>query len=135
VIPTLIRRENDTRQELVQGVDQLAFRYGVMDPTGKVNFLTAAEVDAGAVACTDPPDGGVVFEPGCLWRSVRTIEAHLLVNTVGEIMNLDDGSRLYHFLDTPYATTEAGTLPSGLRAGSMLRREFIAHVSTRNYNF
>jgi type IV pilus assembly protein PilW len=134
VIPTLIRRENDTRQELVQGVDQLAFRYGVMDPTGKINFLTAAEVDAG-VPCTDPPDGGVVFEPGCLWRSVRTIEAHLLVNTVGEIMNLDDGSRLYHFLDTPYATTEAGTLPSGLRAGSMLRREFIAHVSTRNYNF
>jgi type IV pilus assembly protein PilW len=122
-------------QELVQGVDQLAFRYGVQDPTGKINFLTAAEVDAGAVTCTDPPDGGVVFEPGCLWRSVRTIEAHLLVNTVSEIMNLDEGSRQYRFLDDLHPTTDSTALPSELRAGSMLRREFIAHVSIRNYNF
>jgi len=135
VIPVLVRRENGESQDLVQGVDQLAFRYGVQDPTGKINFLTAAEVNAGAVACTDPPDGGVVFEPGCLWRSVRTIEAHLLVNTVSEIMNLDDGSRQYHFLGTPYATTDSTALPSELLAGSMLRREFIAHVSIRNYNF
>jgi type IV pilus assembly protein PilW len=135
VIPVLMRRENGVSQELVQGVDQLAFRYGVQDPTGKINFLTAAEVDAGAVTCTDPPDGGVVFEPGCLWRSVRTIEAHLLVNTVSEIMNLDEGSRQYRFLDDLHPTTDSTALPSELRAGSMLRREFIAHVSIRNYNF
>jgi len=134
VIPVLIRRENGFDQELVQGVDQLAFRYGVQDSTGKTNFLTADQVEAGAVACSDPPDG-VVNEPGCLWRSVRTIEAHLLVNTVSEIMNLDEVSRQYHFLDTPHATTDATALPSALRAGSMLRREFIAHISNRNFNF
>jgi len=135
VIPVLVRRENGTKQELVQGVDQLSFLYGVQDPTGKINFLTAAEVDSGAVACTDPPDGGIVFEPGCLWRSVRTIEAHLLVNSVSEIMNLDENSRMYRFLGTMHTTTETTPLPSELRAGSMLRREFIAHVSVRNYNF
>ena len=135
VIPVLVRRENGVKQELVQGVDQLVFRYGVQDPTGKINFLTAAEIEAGGVACTDPPSGDLVFEPGCQWRSVRTIETHLLVNTVGEIMNLDASSRQYHFLDADHTTTDSTVLPSELLAGSMLRREFIAHVSIRNYNF
>jgi type IV pilus assembly protein PilW len=66
---------------------------------------------------------------------VRTIETHLLVNTVGEIMNLDASSRQYHFLDADHTTTDSTVLPSELLAGSMLRREFIAHVSIRNYNF
>jgi len=135
VIPVLIRRENGTDQELVQGVDQLAFRYGVQDPTGRITFMTADQINAAAGAACSPPPAGVVSEPGCLWRSVRTIEAHLLVNTVNEVMNLDAVSRQYRFLDTVYSTTDASLLPSSLRAGSMLRREFIAHVSNRNFNF
>jgi len=135
VIPVLMRRENGTSQELVQGVDQLSFLYGVQDPTGKINFLTAAEINAGTVACTDPPGGDLTFEPGCLWRSVRTVEAHLLVNSVSEIMNLDSNTRMYRWFDNMNTVTDATLLPSELRAGSMLRREFIAHVSTRNYNF
>ena len=50
-------------------------------------------------------------------------------------MNLDTISRKYNFLGIEYATTDATLLPSGLKAGSMLRREFIAYVSNRNYNF
>ena len=136
VIPVLMRRENGVEQELVQGVDQLAFRYGVQDATGRTRFLSAAEIEAGAggLQCTPPPDG-VTNEPGCLWRSVRLIEAHLLVNTVDEIMNLDSISKTYDFMGIEHATTDTTVLPSGLNAGSMLRREFIAYVSNRNYNF
>jgi len=79
--------------------------------------------------------GDLTFEPGCLWRSVRTVEAHLLVNSVSEIMNLDSNTRMYRWFDNMNTVTDATLLPSELRAGSMLRREFIAHVSTRNYNF
>jgi type IV pilus assembly protein PilW len=136
VIPVLMRRENGVDQELVQGVDQLTFRYGVQDATGRTRFFSAAEIEAGAggLQCAQPPDG-VTNEPGCMWRSVRLVEAHLLVNTVDEIMNLDTISRKYNFLGIEYATTDATLLPSGLKAGSMLRREFIAYVSNRNYNF
>jgi type IV pilus assembly protein PilW len=139
VIPVLIRRENGgplhggAEQELVQGVDQLAFRYGVQDGTGATRFMEAQDVDASS-ACPPPPDG-VTTEPGCLWRAVRTIEAHLLMNTVDEVFHLDDSSREYHFLGAPHVTTDTGPLPSGLKAGSTLRREFIAYVSNRNYNF
>lgn len=136
VIPVLMRRENGVEQELVQGVDQLTFRYGVQDATGRTRFFSAAEIEGGAggLQCAPPPDG-VTNEPGCMWRSVRLIEAHLLVNTVDEIMNLDSVSRNYHFMGVQHATTDATLLPSGLKAGSMLRREFIAYVSNRNYNF
>ena len=135
VIPVLIRRENGFDQELVQGVDQLAFKYGVQNGVGQTVFLTADQVDAGAAPCSQPPEGITNLEPGCLWRSVRTIEAHLLVNTVGEIMNLDSVSREYRFMNGIHATTDTGALPSALKAGSMLRREFIAHISNRNFNF
>jgi len=142
LIPVLMRRENGgplhggSEQELVQGVDQLTFRYGIQDATGRTRFFTAAEVQAGAggLTCPSPPDG-VTNEPGCLWRSVRLVEAHLLVNTVDDIPYLDSVSKTYRFLGTDYVTTDATTLPSGLTAGSMLRREFIAYVSNRNYNF
>ena len=133
VVPVLMRRENGVDQELVQGVDQLTFLYGVQDPTGHTTFMSAADVQA-STTCPEPPDG-TQFESGCLWRAVRTIEAHLLVNTVGEIMNLDDTSRQYRFMDSVHATTETTVLPSNLKAGSMLRREFIAHISNRNFNF
>ena len=141
VIPVLMRRENGgaahggSEQELVQGVDQLTFRYGVQDSQGNTRFLSAGEIASGAgLACPKPPDG-VAEEPGCLWRAVRLIEAHLLVNTVDEIMGLDDISRTYHYMDADHATASSTALPSGLNAGSMLRREFIAYVSNRNYNF
>lgn len=134
VIPVLIRRENGQEQELVQGVDQLSFLYGVQDSTGKTRFLTASQVDA-LTDCSAQPSGVTTLEPGCGWRSVRTIEAHLLVNTVDEVFGLDTASRQYRFMNQVHATTDTTALPSTLKAGSMLRREFIAQASNRNYNF
>ena len=145
LIPALVRQENGVAQELVQGVDLMVFRYGVQDATGATRYLTADLVDSrdgGTIACTTKPDGVApspaapnVPEPGCLWRSVRSVEAHLLVNTVNEVHGLDTVSRSYRFVDPAWIdTTSDSLLPSGLMAGSMLRREFIAQTSVRNNN-
>lgn len=130
LIPTLIRRENGVDNEIVQGVDQLGFQFGVLDGGGNTRFMSAAEVEAGAgVPCTgDTHDG-------CLWRSVRTVEAHLLMNTVDEVFGLDPVSRKYRFMGSETTPVDDSTLPSGLKAGSQIRREFIAYISNRNFNF
>ncbi len=133
LIPVLVRRENGNEQELVRGVDQLSFRFGVMNNLGQTQFLTAQQVES-AGNCPPPPPG-LNIEPGCMWRAVRTIEAHLLVNTVDEVFGLDNASRTYRFNGgAPVLAADATTLPSGILAGSQLRREFIAYVSGRNHN-
>ncbi|MFC4822291.1 PilW family protein [Dokdonella ginsengisoli] len=131
LIPVLIRRENGVEQELVRGVDQLAFRYGVQDISGSTQFLTADEVND-RTDCPPPPPG-LNIEPGCMWRSVRAVESHLLVNTVDEIGPLDEASRTYHFDGEEFASPTS--LPSGLSTGNQMRREFVAYTTVRNRNF
>jgi type IV pilus assembly protein PilW len=135
LIPTLVRRENGSDQDLVQGVDQLKFLYGVQDSLGNTRFMTADAISAAPASTCPPVADGLVPEPGCLWRAVRTIEAHLLVNSVDEVFGLDATSLSYLYMNTTTSTTQTGALPSGLTAGTMLRREFIAYLSNRNYNF
>lgn len=130
LIPVLIRRENGVEQELVRGVDQLAFRYGVQDAGGNTQFLTAEQVN-GAGGCPAPPPG-LNLEPGCMWRAVRTIEPHLLLNTVNEVFGLDNAGRTYRFDGSTFTRADGDALPSGINAGSQLRREFIAYVSVRD---
>lgn len=130
LIPVLVRRENGTEQELVRGVDQLMFRYGIQDSGGNIQFMTASEVNT-AAGCPAPPPG-LNLEPGCMWRSVNTVEPHLLLNTVDEIFGLDDASRTYRFDGTQYTKADGDLLPSGIKAGSQLRREFIAYASVRD---
>ncbi|MBO9662413.1 PilW family protein [Dokdonella sp.] len=131
LIPVLIRREKGVEQELVRGVDELVFRYGVQDRTGKTQFMSAADVNVGT-ECSPPPPG-LNDEPGCMWRTVRSIESHLLVNTVDDIGSLDQADRRYSFDGDEFLN--ATSLPSGLSAGNQLRREFIAYVTVRNRNF
>ncbi len=134
LIPTLIRRENGVDQELVRGVDNLRFLYGVVDDGGDLRFMTARQVQA-ATNCPPPP-AGMTPEPGCMWRSVTTIEPHLLLNSVDEIMRLDAISRSYRFNGTAYnSPAETATLDSGLRNGNLLRREFVSYVSARPKSF
>jgi type IV pilus assembly protein PilW len=144
LVPTLIRRENGVEQELVRGVDRLDMRYGVRDLGGNLRFLTAAQVDnrlGGSIACPPKPDGvapnisnPLSVEPGCLWRSVRRIEMHLLVNSGDEVPVLDGIGRSYRYMDVQHTPSETTPLPSGLFANSFPRREFIAHATTRNKN-
>lgn len=146
LIPTLTRQENGgLPQDVVQGVDLLEFRYAVQDSLGNTRFLNADQIDSrlgGSILCPFKPDGvnpnptnAIAAEPGCLWRAVRMVEARLLLNTVNEVFNLDPVSRSYRFADSGWLTPgEGDALPSGILARSMLRREFIAQVSNRNYN-
>jgi len=140
--PVLIRRENGAEQELVRGVDRLDFIYGVLDNGGNMRFLDANQVqtrNGGAITCplkparVSPfPDNSAVGEPGCLWRSVRRIEASILVNSGDEVGSLDAISLSYRYRSVNISTTPTGTLPSGILAGSHLRREFIAQSTGRN---
>ncbi len=136
LIPVLVRSENGVAQELVRGVDLLAFRFGVLRGDGRTQMMSAAEVTAAGTAnCTVAPPG-TTMEPGCLWRSVRTIEPHLLVNSVDEVNTIDAIGRSYRFNGaTPVSSPAASdTLPSGLQVGNMNRREFIGYFSVRNGN-
>jgi type IV pilus assembly protein PilW len=149
LIPTLIRRENGVDSELVRGVDRLDFRYAVQDNLGNTRYLTAAQVNnnnGATITCPIKAEGVAPNpttptspEPGCLWRAVSGIEAHLLVSTVDEVFDLDPSSRSYRYAfnlsgAAAGATVDQTALPSGLSLGSMLRREFIAQISNRNYN-
>lgn len=140
-IPVLIRRENGVEQEIVQGVDRLDFLYGVQDGNGVTRYLDAGQVNnnlGGAITCTPAPNGITSLEPGCLWRSVRSVEIHMLINTVNNVAGLDPTSMSYTYSqDTPKTTTISSPttlLPSGIQAGRMMRREFVSLVSVRNYN-
>ena len=135
LIPVLVRSENGVAQELVRGVDLLAFRYGVMQTNGSTRLMSAAEITATSpVGCTVAPPG-TTMEPGCLWRSVRTIEPHLLVNSVDEVGAIDGIGRTYRFDGIEFPTPAASaTLPSGVAVGNMNRREFIGYFSVRKSN-
>ena len=161
-IPTLVRTDANNvlpaptinNLELVQGVEQMNFLYGVQTADGKVEYVSAAAVstNSSATSCSPPPylfsdktyfTGVPIYEipPAftskiCLWRSVKSVEAHLLVDSINNLFTLgkDDWRYTYNggVATAPALTTTA--MASGLPAGSMMRREFITLVSIRNFN-
>jgi type IV pilus assembly protein PilW len=156
-IPTLVRTQWDNsgvavpataHLELVQGVEQMDFLYGVQRANGKVEYVPAATVtsDSSSANCPAPPlsfsDSNFFtspprYETGCLWRAVKSVEAHILVDSVNDLFTLgkDEWNYRYNGATTPTAPASTTALmPSGLKAGSMMRREFITLVSVRNYN-
>ena len=143
LIPTLMRRENVSptvaEQEVVQGVERLDFLYGVRDLNGAMRYLTADQVDlqSGAGTCIAPPDG-VALEPGCLWRSVKSVEVHALLDSVDNVFDLSDPETEFRYTpDGSGFTTpvNGGTSTvTGLPNGRMLRREVVSLTSVRNAN-
>ncbi len=152
-IPTLVRSQRDNTGvgpqdlELVQGVEQMEFRYGAQRANGQVEFVTAAAVttDSSAANCPAPPlsfsdinffTTVPTYETGCLWRAVKSVEAHILVNSINNLYTLGRDEQNYTYFDNNFTPASAtATMPStGLTAGSMMRREFITLVSVRNYN-
>jgi type IV pilus assembly protein PilW len=161
LIPVLVRRQSNidnqgtasNDQELVQGVEQMDFLLGAQRTNGTISYLTGDEVDGQSSSTTCSPtvssqyDTGLpagTVEPQCLWRSLSSIETHLLVDSVNNIYTLTPQDMAYQYTygydgtdkkQTPAAPPSAGTaLTSGLKAGNMLRREFVSLVSIRNYN-
>ncbi|HET8943094.1 MAG TPA: PilW family protein [Rudaea sp.] len=150
VIPALIRRQSSIAaagadQEIIQGAEQLDVLFGAQRANGKVSYLTADDVETQS-DCPPAPSNYVremkvgSVESGCLWRAIKTIEAHLLVDSINN-MDLTPADMAYQYTwsytgtDLPQtAAVPATTLPNGLTAGRMLRREFVSLVSLRNYN-
>jgi type IV pilus assembly protein PilW len=157
MISSLMRRQRDATQELVEGVERLDFLYGVDDRLGRTSYLTAAQVDGLSAACPpapavplgfspttfeNPTAATPVYEPGCGWRAVKSIEVFMLLNTVNDVTVGNDEEFRYAFLNNGSANTAGtyenpsalGTLRNGQAPGRMLRREFRTLISLRGYN-
>ena len=148
-IPTLMRNQQDnigtaTTSELVQGVEQMDFLYGMQASDGQVRYLTANQVSASAVPCPLPPvqyeppnlPAGTL-EPACLWRAVKSIEAHLLVDSVSDMFDLANPDMYYQYngsVGYDGAAAPPASQQGGINFGHMMRREFVSLTSIRNYN-
>lgn len=140
----LMRKDRTGSQEMVRGVERLDFLYGVEDADGLTRYLTADEVDSnagGAIACPPGPPLALGSDPGCLWRAVKTIEAHLLMAAEKPLYTLTANEQMYAYqldgFDKPAAPDAPGRRVTPTAQGFVnpkTRREFIALVSVRNYN-
>ena len=155
----LIRRVNGdvssrggSEQELVRGVERLNFKYGVMNADGKIEYLTADEVDTrvdssgNSIPC--PPDelksssSTNVVGPtikGCLWRAITGIEVDLLMDGQTPLYTLTPNEMEYTYATdgstTPEAPSSHTIKPSDQGfPDQLIRREFTTLVSLRNYN-
>jgi type IV pilus assembly protein PilW len=154
LLPTLMRKLNGTDygDEIVQGVERLDFLYGVQYRDGSLHYLTAAEVDAesNAANCLLPAASTMDLS-GCLWGSLRSVEVHMLLDSVGNLPLGDDEMAFRYSIDgnTPTAPpcqppssqtasmsycTAGGAAANGSITGRMLRREFISTINVRNGN-
>ena len=164
LIPTLMRKQSDLTggapsttgsasvpQQLVQGAEQLSFLYGVQAADGTTRYLTADQVQASTVlTCPLPPQQYTVFipgtmEPNCLWRAVKSIEAHVLLDSVNDMYDLTNTEMAYMYTGglvagaySPYvydgSSAPPATQAGNINFGRMMRREFVSLVSIRNYN-
>lgn len=155
LIPTLVRVQANnpgntttptvTVQPIVQGVEQLDFLYGVQYTDASTALLTAKQIGDNSNSTNCPPastfytqflSGANALESNCLWRAVQTIEVHALLDSVNNQYDLTPGDRVYQYTGSsptiPAGTIPGTTMPTGLKSGAMMRREFVALVSMRN---
>lgn len=145
----LVRRVNGgnttyggSEDVLVEGVERLNFKYGVEDANGMTSFLTAAQVDSGAVACPPAAPNTLSSDPGCLWRAVKSIEVSILVDGQQPLNTLTNNDMSYVYnvdpsSTTPKPPTDASHAIKPASQGfvnQLLRRQFTALVSLRNFN-
>jgi len=153
LIPSLFRQEADNAGnvnalELIQGAEQLDFLYGVQASDGSNRYLTADDVQASTLlTCPLPPAQYTQFIPGtmeatgCLWRAVKTIEVHVLVDSVNNMYDLNNAEMAYLYnpsYGSSFTYNGVAAPPAnqvgGIAFGKMMRREFVSLVSIRNFN-
>jgi type IV pilus assembly protein PilW len=126
-----------SEDELVRGIERMDFRYGVEDADGNTRFLTAQQIDA-STSCP-PAEIDAITAAGCLWRGIRSVEVSVLMDGQVPLYSLGEGELGYVYgIDK----ITQPTMPEGhpIRPSDqgfvdqMLRREFTALVSVRNYN-
>lgn len=141
----LMRRENGgNAEEVVRGVERLDFLYGIEDGNGNTRYLGASDVDTragGSIPCPPSWQNPLGGDAGCLWRGVKSVEVRLLMDGQQSLASLGAAERNYTYasdgITTPAAPGAAGRKVTPAEQGfadAMLRREFSALVSVRNYN-
>lgn len=148
-VGALMRRVNGTSEEVVRGVERLDFLYGVEDSNGSTRYLSASGVDTrinGAINCPasvpSVDSSAPVSNPaGCLWRAVKSVEVHILMDGQVPLYTLTPNELNYTYvadkITVPKAPDDAGRVVKPVEQGfanPVLRREFSALVSLRNYN-
>ncbi|MBB3229128.1 type IV pilus assembly protein PilW [Luteibacter sp. Sphag1AF] len=131
--------------ELARGVERLDFLYGIEDSNGLMHYLTAADVDSRAsntLACPPNAVGALSPDKGCLWRAIKSIEVHLLMDGQTPLYSLTAPDMAFAYqpdgITTPAAPDSRGT--TGIAPADqgfdnhMIRREFVSLVMMRNYN-
>ena len=148
----LVRRVNgnDTahggsEDELVRGIERLDFKYGVQYPDSTVKFLAAQDLDNSTKASTgctaSVPYPADTVDKGCLWRAVKNIELDLLMDGQVPLYTLTANDLQYSYatdgLNSPADPGASSRVVTPTTQGfplPMIRREFTALISVRNYN-
>jgi type IV pilus assembly protein PilW len=134
-IPTLYSVNNGVSNAVIQGVDRFDVLYGVRTRDGNVLILDANAVENLPIAQCVPTNRvrgiDLVDTAGCGWRSVVSIEVHLLLNTIYNSSN-DDSDQFFYSIDSSDA--QSPTVDSSkIKNYQMHRREFITTVTLKNY--
>jgi len=142
----LVRRVNGgagkpggSEDELVRGVERLDFRYGVEDADGKVRYLDAGAVDkADSINCP-PQEPDAITTKGCLWRAIGSIEVNMVIDGQVPLYTMTAPDLAYTYgidgATTPQAPSAHAIKPSDQGfPDPLIRREFTAVVSVRNFN-
>lgn len=135
-IPTLYSSFNGVTNAVIEGVDAFDVLYGVKDSVGFMRYLDAAGVQGltGAGCWPNILDyvngGNIPNVAGCGWRSVVTVEIHLLLNSIYNSTNNENENFRYSQLGGDFY--DQTDLVSGVNHYSMHRREFSTSISLKN---
>ncbi|MBL4660946.1 MAG: PilW family protein [Alcanivoracaceae bacterium] len=131
--PTLYSVANGTVNALIEGVDRFDILYTVQTATkGNYLVLDAQGVDAMDItSCTAATDD-LPNTPGCGWRSVVSIEFHLLLNTIHDSSS-NENEAFFYSIDGDQAQSPEDLL-SQINHYRLHRREFYSVVATKNWN-
>jgi type IV pilus assembly protein PilW len=134
-IPTLFSVINGVSNAVIQGVDRFDVLYGVRTRDGNVVILDANDVETLPVAQCVPTTRVVGIDlidtAGCGWRSVVSIEVHLLLNTIYDSSRGDSDQFVYSIDSSDFQSPS--TSSSEINHYNMHRREFITTVTLKNY--
>lgn len=130
-ISSLMRITNGGAAEVVvDGVERFNLTFGAIDRNNAVRYLDASQVNALSGDTVCPPinvTSGVLanyYLPGCMWRGVSSVEVSMLMNSV---VDSDEAGEPFRYSPDGTAVQSlaaTATLPNGLPAGRMKRREF-----------
>ena len=130
---------NGVSSALVEGVDRFDLMYLVQDAAGTFQYLDATGVENLATAsCFQAPLGASAVigdlenRPGCGWRSVVSVDVHLLLNTVYD-SSVNEQDPFNYSLEGNTQETPAD-LNSGIETYKMIRKEFMTSVTIKNNN-